>query len=131
MPPKLVELVDQAYDDVSQPARRARSIVLGRGGRMIWMAVVNPDEIEISLPRVIVSVKELERIDHVPPRPVLRRDVSRATRFLDAPRCTGMTEEKSAALLGVRRTGVVVNRLKDRLRDFDCHRSSSQYRSPR
>jgi len=94
------------------------------------MAVVDPDEIEIFLPRVIVSVKEVERIDHVPPRSVLRRDVSRATRFLDAPRCTGMTEEKSAALLGVRLTGMVVNRLKDRLGDLDRHRPSSQYRSP-
>src|SRR5207245_6564483 len=81
--------VDDAYDHVGQPARRARSIVLGRGGRMIRMAVIDPDEIEIFLPRVIVSVKELERIDHVPPRPVLRRHVSRATRFLDAPRCAG------------------------------------------
>src|SRR6266571_92675 len=68
---------DDAHNHVRHPAR-VRAIVFGRRGGMIRMTVVNADEIEVLLPRVIVRVKQLERVDRVPPSPVLRLGISPA-----------------------------------------------------
>src|SRR5437870_10967311 len=118
-------------DHVRQPTRRTGSIVLGGSGGMVRMAVVDPDEIEVFLSHIVVDPEELKRIDHVSPRPVLRRDVPGPARFHDAPRSTRMADEKTAAFLRVRLARMILNRLKDLLRDLDRLGVVSYYRSAR
>ena len=98
---------------------------------MVRMAVVNPNEVEAFLSHIVVDPKELEGIDRVAPRPVLRRDVPGAAGLQHAPRSTRMADEKTAAFLRVGLAGMILNRSKDRLRDLDRYGASSQYRSPR
>src|SRR5467141_3164542 len=82
--------VDDTRDHVRQPARRTGSVVLGGSGGMVRMAVVDPDEIEVFLSHIVVNSEELEGIDHVSPRPVLRRDVPGPAGFHHAPRSARM-----------------------------------------
>lgn len=98
---------------------------------MIRMAMVNPDEIQVLLSRIIVGVEELERIDHVSPRPVLRRDVPGTPGFHHTAQSTRTADEKTAALLGIRLAGMILDRLQGRFRNLDRHGAASQYRSPR
>src|SRR5437899_8674520 len=106
-------------------------MVLGGSGGIVRLAVIGHDKTEVFFAYIAVDPEELERIDHVSPRPVLGRDVPGPAGFHHAPRSTRMADEQAAAFLRVRLAGMILNRLKDRLRDLDRHGASSQYRSPR
>src|SRR2546425_12855605 len=58
--------IDDAHDDVRIPAGGLGSIELGWGGRMVRMAVVDSNEVESLLARVVVGSEELERVDRIP-----------------------------------------------------------------
>src|SRR2546427_3800145 len=100
--------VDDTDDYVRQPARRTGSIVLGRSGGMVRMAVVNPNEVEAFLLHIVVDPKELEGIDRVAPRPVLRRDVPGLAGLPHAPRSTPVGQEETATILPIRPPGGVL-----------------------
>src|SRR2546426_5506417 len=91
--------VDDTHDYVRQPARRTGSIVLGGSGGMVRMAVVNPNEVEAFLSHIVVDPEELEGIDRVAPRPVLRRDVPGPAGPPHAPPSTPAANEKTATFL--------------------------------
>src|SRR5437867_11942273 len=107
--------VDDTDDYVRQPTRRTGSIVLGRSGGVVRMAVVNPNEVEAFLSHIVVDPKELEGIDRVAPRPVLHRDVPGPAGLQHAPRCARGTNEKAAVFLWIRLAGVILNRSSERL----------------
>src|SRR6266545_1638830 len=123
--------IDDAQDEIRIPTSGAGSVELGGGGRMVRVAVVDPNQFEAFRPRLVVRMEEFERVDNVPTLPILRCDVLRATYLDDTSRLVRVAEEKSATLLGERVPRVVLDGTDDRLRNLDRHGAFSQYRSPR
>src|SRR3989449_10352128 len=78
--------IDDAHDDVRIPAGGLGSIELGWGGRVVRMAVVDSNEVESFLARVVVGSEEFEKVDRIPAGRVPRGGVSRAAGFHRAPR---------------------------------------------
>ena len=74
---------------------------------MVGMAVVNADQIEAPVPRLVVSVQQLEGIDDIAAEAVLGRHVFRTTRFEYVPRFSFVSDQESAALLGESFAGVL------------------------
>ena len=93
------------------------------------MAVVDPDEVESFLARVVVGSEELERVDRIPAGTILGGDVPRAAGLDGAPRLAHPPEKEPAALLRICVAGVVLDRAHDGSRHFDRHGAGSQYRS--
>src|SRR2546426_732634 len=78
--------IDDAHDDVRIPAGGPGSIELGWSGRVVRMAVVDSNEVESFLARVVVGSEEFEKVDRIPAGTVLGRDVPRAAGVKGAPR---------------------------------------------
>src|SRR2546427_4952576 len=91
--------VDDTHDYVRQPARRTGSIVIGGSGGMVRVAVVNPNEVEAFLSHIVVDPEEVEGIDRVAPRPVLRRDVPGPAGLPHAPPSPPGAGEKTPTIL--------------------------------
>src|SRR5207245_6146238 len=58
--------IDDAHDDVRIPAGGLGSIELGWGGRVVRMAVVDSNEGESFLARVVVGSEEFELVGPIP-----------------------------------------------------------------
>src|SRR5256712_5218231 len=58
--------IDDAHDDVRIPAGGLGSIELGWGGRVVRMAVVDSNEVESFLARVVVGSEGFEKVDRIP-----------------------------------------------------------------
>src|SRR3989441_1875453 len=84
--------IDDAHDDVRIPAGGLGSIELGWGGRMVRMAVVDSNEVESLLARVVVGSEELERVDRIPAGGIPRGGVPPAAGFNGAPRLAHPSE---------------------------------------
>src|SRR6059058_3554728 len=103
------------------------------------MAVVDTDEVQAFLSRIIVGVEQLERINHVTPRPALPRDVPGTMRLCNAPRIGRTTDEEATTLLrvplpevvhsGVREDGHD-HALADSLREAQCRVERGSARCP-
>src|SRR3989454_9623022 len=89
--------IDDAHDDVRIPAGGQGSIELGRGGRVVRMAVVDSNEVESLLARVVVGSEELERVDRVPAGPIRCRAVPCAAGFGGGPRGAHPARKKPPA----------------------------------
>src|SRR5438552_613917 len=118
--------MDDAHDDVRIPAGGLGSIELGWGGRVVRMAVVDSNEVESFLARVVVGSEEFEKVDRIPAGTILGRDVPRAAGFDGAPRLAHPSEKEPAAFLRIRIASVVLDRAHDGSRDFDRHGACSQ-----
>src|SRR3989454_6181238 len=118
--------IDDAHDDVRIPAGGLGSIELGWGGRVVRMAVVDSNEVESFLARVVVGSEEFEKVDRIPAGTILGGDVPRAAGFNGAPRLAHPSEKEPAALLRICVAGVVLDRAHDGSRDFDRHGACSQ-----
>src|SRR3972149_2593294 len=118
-----------APDHVRVPARGMGPIKLGRDGRMVGMAMVDPDEVELPRPCGVVRSEEFKGIDRVTPATLFRRRVSRPTGF-DAPaRLRGAADQEAAGLLRIGLARMGLDESQDRGRNLDCHGPSSQYSS--
>src|SRR2546422_1366632 len=118
--------IDDAHDDVRIPAGGLGSIELGWGGRVVRMAVVDSNEVESFLARVVVGSEEFEKVDRIPAGTIPGRDVPRAAGVGGAPRRPHLSEKEPAALLRICVAGVVLDRAHDGSRDFDRHGACSQ-----
>src|SRR3989454_11840055 len=78
--------IDDAHDDVRIPAGGQGSIELGWGGRVVRMAVVDSNEVESLLARVVVGSEEFEKVDRIPAGTMLGGAGSRAAGGYRAPR---------------------------------------------
>src|SRR2546426_11769216 len=91
--------IDDAHDDVRIPAGGLGSIELGWGGRMVRMAVVDSNEVESLLARVVVGSEEFEKVDRIPAGTSLRGGGPRAAGGNGAPRLPPPPAERTAAPL--------------------------------
>ena len=93
---------------------------------MIRMAVVDPDEVEVPLPGILIGVKDLQRIDRVLAGSVLRRGIPGSPGFLNSQLGTESTKQESATLFRVCLPGMILDGSKNRPRDLDRQAESSQ-----
>src|SRR2546422_10065214 len=70
--------IDDAHDDVRIPAGGLGSIDLRWGGRVVRMAVVDSNEVESFLARVVVGSEEFDKVDRIPAATDLPRHRPRA-----------------------------------------------------
>jgi len=66
---------------------------------MIGMAVIDADQVQASLPRLVVRAKQLQWIDHVPAGSVLHGDVLRSMRLDHARPFPNVAKQEPATLL--------------------------------